>query len=277
MAMRDKLRSCRRLLQNPYAHLEEIEARDLLRLHENPYRTEQDVQEGGASLPRSLSEIEAIVTNLQRRLWRMRMLMGLESGSNPVEVLQPEYAAKLLGYKYALAPSARMIGANGKQIVVAGLFDPVNRIIRVGAEIEPHVARFTGSHEIGHAVLHPHIAGLHRDRPLSGGRESRDRIEYEADKFATYFLMPGKLVRDQFVARFLDRFRLNDESAYALFGKSASSASVFFPTRRHLSRALAEAVQFNGRYFDSMTEYFGVSVEAMAIRLEELDLVAGNS
>jgi hypothetical protein len=44
-------------------------------------------------------------------------------------------------------------------------------------------------------------------------------------------------------------------------------------TLRDLARLLASATYYNGKAVYSLTEIFGVSVEAMAIRLEELDLV----
>jgi len=43
---------------------------------------------------------------------------------------------------------------------------------------------------------------------------------------------------------------------------------------RQLSRMLASAEQFNGRHFVSLANQFKVSTGAMAIRLEELELVS---
>lgn len=271
-----QLRARRKLLQDPYAHIEQLEEAQLMRLHENPYRyAASDISAPNKQRPRSLSDIEGIVTRLQRELWMKRVELGLAADADPVEVLQPEYAARLLGYSYAREPSLGWIAQGPNQIIVAGLFDPEKRTIRVGSDIEPRVARFTGAHEVGHAVLHPYITGLHRDRPLTGAVDARDRVEYEADKFATFFLMPAKLVAEQFYARFLGQFTLNEETAYALMGASYSAARNLLPTLRHMSRALADAAQYNGRHFMSLSEYFGVSTEALAIRLEELNLVAG--
>jgi Zn-dependent peptidase ImmA (M78 family) len=263
------------LLQNPYAHFEQLEEQQLLRLHENPYRYAPENTDGvGRHAAHSVFDIEQIVIRLQRDIWAKRLELGLTIDADPVDALQPEHAARLLGYQYLRQPSLGWIAQGRDQIVVAGLFDPADRTIRVGMDIEPRVARFTGAHEIAHAVLHPHLAGLHRDRPLTGAVESRDRVEYEADKFASFFLMPAKLLSEQFHARFIEPFNLNDETAYALLGTSYSTAIRSLSTRRHLSRALAGASQYNGRHFVSLADYFLVSNEALAIRLEELDLVA---
>lgn len=275
------LRERRLLLQNPYAHIEDLEQMRLEHLHENPYlfvdrQLADDVVTSAPYNGRNISSIEKIVTELQRDLWNQRTNLGLPSEADPVELLNAKHAAQLIGYEYSLHPSLGWIARGRDQIVVAGLIDNSTRIIKVATDINQRVARFTSAHEIGHAVLHSHLQSLHRDRPLNGTNGSRDRIEYEADKFAVFFLMPKKLVIQKFMSRFIAApFKLNEESAYALLGKSHSTASELLPTKHHISRALAGAIQFNGRSFMSLTEYFCVSREAMAIRLEELGLVDG--
>lgn len=55
-------------------------------------------------------------------------------------------------------------------------------------------------HMIGYALLHRE-ARMHRDKAIDGSDQQagpRDRIEYEADKFASVFLMPEKLLRTRF-------------------------------------------------------------------------------
>lgn len=275
-----QLTARRRILQNPYAHIEDLEQPRTERLHENPHlyadrQGTDDVAHAKSRKAHDISTIEQIATKLQREIWAERVELGLPPDIHPVELLQAEYAARLLGYSYSSHPSLGWIMRGRNQIVVAGLIDNSKRTIEVATDVEPRVARFTSAHEIGHAVLHPHLAGLHRDRPLSGATESRDRIEYEADKFATFFLMPWKLVTEQFLSRFITPFELQEQTAYALLGKPYSVVRKLLPTRRHVSRALANAIQFNGRNFTSLSEYFGLTTEAMAIRLEELGLVDG--
>lgn len=273
-----RLSARRRLLQNPFAHIEQLEELRAARLLENPYFY-ADAQFTGserqARQPNAhrVSAIEQIVVNLQREIWDRRSELGLPADTRPVDVLEAKYAAQVLGYGYFLRSSLGWITGGREPTVVAGLIDASKQIIEVATDIEQRVARFTSAHEVGHAALHPQLTGLHRDRPLTGALPRRDRIEYEADKFAVFFLMPRKLITEQFLLRFIAPFEFNEPTCYALLGKPSSSARELLPTLRHISRALASATQFNGRNFVSLAGYFGVSVETMAIRIEELQLV----
>lgn len=273
-----QLTARRLLLQNPYAHVEQLEELRVARLHENPYlyadQQFTDIERQARSRnAHRVSAIEQAVTNLQREIWDRRVELGLSTDARPVDVLETNYAAQVLGYAYSYRSSLGWITHGRDPIVVAGLIDTARRIIEVATDVEPRVARFTSAHEVGHAVLHPQLTGLHRDRPLTGPLEHRDRVEYEADKFAVFFLMPRKLVTEQFLLRFIAVFKLDEQTSYALLGKPSSAARELLPTHRHISRALASATHFNGRNFVSLAEYFGVSVETMAIRLEELKLI----
>lgn len=103
---------------------------------------------------------------------------------------------------------------------------------------------------------------------------STERVEVEANKFATLFLMPERLVRATFTELFQAKeFELSDEFAFALAGCSLPDFRRKHATRRHVSRSVAGAKQFNGRHFAPLHEQFRVSRETMAIRLEELALV----
>lgn len=276
-----RISASRSLLQNPYAHMEELEELYILREHANPYRyadqhgvgDDEAHSQPQAHKPHSVSEIERRVTKLQREMWTRRVELGMESDIRPVDILQAEYAARLLDYSYSRKPSLGWMTHGRDRIVVGGLIDNSAKTIEIASDADPRTSRFTSAHEIGHAVLHPQLTGLHRDRPLSGAAKSRERVEYEADKFASFFLMPRKLVTEQFLARFIAPFHLQEETAYALLGKSWSVVQELLPSRRHRALALADARQFNGRDFPSLSDYFGVSSLAMAIRLEELELV----
>ena len=118
---------------------------------------------------------------------------------------------------------------------------------------------------------------MHRDRPLDGpGQERgvRDKIEREADKFASFFLMPENLVRNRFREFFLcDKFALNEDTIFALDPSGSMRLQDCKKTLRELARILTDADSYNGRHFNSLADQFHVSVEAMAIRLEELELL----
>ena len=164
---------------------------------------------------------------------------------------------------------------NGGEVEVAGFIDRTSKAVHVSNRFPANVRTFTAAHELAHAVLHQSGSSIHRDRPLDGAAISRDRVEFEADKFATYFLMPAKLLKSRFVAIFgTDCFALNEETAFALQGQSLFETRQKCRTKRDLARVLANADAFNGRFFVSLADQFHVSAAAMAIRLEELGLVA---
>lgn len=136
--------------------------------------------------------------------------------------------------------------------------------------------RFTAGHEIGHFILHPSVGDrtLHREFAIAGPRSSRSPIEQEADYFSACLLIPRKAVISEFEARFTKQpLVLTETVAYHL---KADAASLFSQPRGSLlfAQAVARAEQFDRQRFTSLAQYFGVSPQAMAIRLEELELVS---
>jgi Zn-dependent peptidase ImmA (M78 family) len=188
--------------------------------------------------------------------------------------LDPSIALKLLGYETSVEVGLGQYETPRGMIEVAGSIDSTSRTVRISGQYPVAVQTFTTAHELGHAVLHPASSGVHRDRPLDGSTVSRDRREMEADTFATLFLMPEKLVRSRFVDMFGPApFSVNEQTGYALFGDLFAEALPKLSTRRELSRQLSGAKHYNGRQITSLADLFHVSVAAMAIRLEELNLV----
>lgn len=324
-ATKSAVSACRRLLCNPYAHIEYLEDFELethagrglpaaplieasRRRLEDPYAYLDDsggysadvallakpgiglqsvgvanlsgnVSQklpGGPSNRHTKAGIEKLASDLHARLWREReSLFGGIPPSDPIELLDPALALHLVGYDFTIDEGLGKYRGNGGYVEVAGLIDRPSKTVRVSRRFPTNVRTFTAAHELGHAVLHAAGGGIHRDRPLDGTKFSRDPTELEADTFATFFLMPGRLVRTRFAGLFgTDFFELNDHTAFALSGASVEEIRSECPTLRHLSRMLASAERFNGRHFVSLADQFRVSNEAMAIRLEELELVA---
>lgn len=103
---------------------------------------------------------------------------------------------------------------------------------------------------------------------------NRNRIEIEADKFATFFLMPKKEIERVFEKIFkTKKFKIDQDSAFALGFESEEALKKKCKTLRELTRLLAQQTLFYSNPFMSLVERFKVSVETMAIRLEELELV----
>lgn len=280
----------RKLLQNPYAHLEHLEEYAQIaasrRKYENPWAHVEDLDElGRLRMPQranwqkkksyTVAEIEKRVRMIQVEMWQSRVdLWRGIAPSNPIDILDPTLALKLFGYDCEVAETLGQFYSDGKMVEVAGIIDGPSKQVRISRQFQHNVRSFTLAHELGHAVLHE-PAIMHRDRALDGESLSRDSHELEADKFATFFLMPRKLISSTFKCFFLtDEFALDEVTASALGSNAREVHASGSVTRRQLSRMLASAEHFNGRHFISLANQFKVSPEAMAIRLEELALVS---
>jgi hypothetical protein len=118
----------------------------------------------------------------------------------------------------------------------------------------------------------------HRDLPLEGigvGRVGRSREEREADYFAACYLIPRKILLDEFEARFgpLSDFRFSDEAAFGLQPNNYRQLLACEDDELAWESALSTAFQYHGsRHFSSLTEVFRVSQKTMAIRLREVGL-----
>lgn len=266
-------------LQNPYAFLDDSLPSQAEVVSNVPQRTtSEDSSQSIDSQKKyrySDDEIENQARNLQKRIWRDRKQIWPDAISlNPIKMLDPVIALQLIGYDCHFEETLGQFYSGGKLIEVAGTLDKCSKRVSISRGFSHNIRSFTAAHELGHALLHE-AAGLHRDRPLDGAATSRDGVEFEADKFATFFLMPRNLVKTTFERFFLtDRFLLNDETAFALGLCDLVAAQKKCKTLRQLSRLLASAEHYNGLRFNSLASQFQVSTEAMAIRLEELGLVA---
>jgi Zn-dependent peptidase ImmA (M78 family) len=278
------------VLQDPYAYSDdsgcygaEVNLGDKKSpLHQSKHSPSDSVISGPGKARTSLRrytnrKIEALAKDLHKRLWKERMsLWRGHPPTDPIDLLDTAVALSVVGYDFSLEEGLGQYRGEGGQIEVAGLIDRASKEVRVSRQFPTTVQAFTAAHELGHAVLHREVGGVHRDRPLDGAMPSRDPRELEADKFATYFLMPAKLVRPRFYDLFrTERFALTDDTAFALSNLSLDEVQRTCRMRRDLSRLLASTESYNGRYFPSLAAQFRVSVEAMAIRIEELGLLNG--
>ncbi len=328
-SLKSKISECRRLLENPYAYVERLEApedetdksrtarpapanrllitasRELL---QNPYAYLDDAGGYGAVVYQDLRntvpnhaattthdlrpssaivistpsrryadhEIEAVVKDLHIRLWKDRnLLWDGAAPTDPIDILDPEVALRLYGYAFELEEGLGSYHGPSGHSEVAGLIDRTYKTVHVSQQFSPNVRLFTAAHELGHAALHPSSGGIHRDRPIDGAALSRDPDEFQADKFATYFLMPANLVKTRFAGIFgTDCFSFTEETSFGLSGMSFVEIKAKCRTARDVSRLLASAERFQGCSFLSLAAQFRVSTEAMAIRLEELRLLA---
>ena len=211
--------------------------------------------------------IQDIVRRVQLGLWEDSDLAKDVRVEDSLEVFDPKKVLSLLGYKVAFSSKLGQHYPTSEFMDVAGVCDNQKKVVGVSSIYPEEVQRFTLAHELGHALMHQEDM-LFRDLPLDGSdqRERRDFKETQANKFAAFFLMPRKMVISEFEKRFK---RPSISLAHY-------KASMFIPkdesiSLHQVSRDLASLISKDTN--DSMAKLFRVSTEAMAIRLQTLNLV----
>jgi len=269
-----ELRAARHASENPYSHQEQLEylGRPIRRFD----GVDLEPRRAGAAQKkqRDHSDIRSLVHDLHAKIWASRRdIFPNHASMRPVDMLDPIVAFSLYGYNVETVGALGQHESSKRHLSnVAGLIDSSQRKVLLSSGFSPAVRKFTAAHELGHAALHDFV-GAHRDLPLDGSGTGGDPQEREANLFAVTFLMPQKLVTKIFEQVFgQSPFVLDDDRRFALAGSLPNDR--WAPTRvRDLSRVLASASRFNGNSFQPLMTQFGVSKEAMAIRLEELGLV----
>jgi len=241
------------LMGNPYARINEAETHD--------------------DLP--ISRFEQLARDIQIKLWKRRNEFWPNGvPTDPVDILDPSIAFRSIGYEYDIYETLDNY-SNGAKFKIAGLIDQSNKKVYISNHFSREIQRFTSAHELGHALMHQG-SGLHRDRALDGSpvKGKKEKIEVEADKFAAFFLMPKNLVINRFKQLFgTHTFTLDDATIFALDPGNMMNLMAKKNNLRSISRTLAETAHFNNQHFIPLSKQFRVSVEAMAIRLEELKLI----
>lgn len=266
-----ELRASRKASENPYMHAEELDKLSTVVARFDGIQVSQSTQR----LARRLSddEIESVARDLQVKIWERRSQLFPDSMSmDPLDMLDPAAAFRLLGYSVQVADALGQFPGLGHPIRVAGLIDKATKQVLLSSAFPQAVRNFTAAHELGHAALHE-FSGMHRDKPVDGSMGNRDPQEREADKFAAFFLMPRKLLKARFESIFgASPFELTDDTGFALFGTEERNRREL-TSLRNLTRLLSSTPRFNGRPLVPLATQFRVSYEAMAIRLEQLSFV----
>lgn len=222
------------------------------------------------------SDIEKLVRQLQNTLWLQKdAIWKNKSIKSPFDILQPSVVLnKVMGYIFQSSNSLGIYEHDGEFFEIAGLINKNDKLVQVSKRFPQETQNFTAAHELGHAILHKQTV-LHRDKPLDGSLNiPRVREEMQVDKFATFFLMPTKLVEDIFFEIFeTEKFNINEASVLAIRGNNITEFKRQCRDKRGLARLLATTEYYGGKTFNSLSKIFKVSTETMAIRLEELDLV----
>ena len=220
-------------------------------------------------------DIEKEVRRLQLEIWNCRAVRYSMGVPGIPTIFDPRNVADYCGLYFDVRDKLNTDYQGGGE--AAGLWQRDRSTILVSSRFSFEVQKFTAAHEIGHFILHPSVGDrtLHRELPINGTRYNRSSIEREADYFAACLLMPRKAVSSEFQARFNSKppLALTETVAFHL---KADAGMLFSQPRGSLAfaEAVARAEQFDRRNFYSLAKFFGVSVSAMAIRLDELGLVA---
>ena len=208
-----------------------------------------------------LAEIESNATQLWPNTQPSRLFM-----------CDPVAACRLLGLQYL--PDQRLGTYGGT--ATAGILDRRRMAVLLSSRQSFEALRFTTAHEVGHYMLHPGQI-MFRDRSLSSqGGEGRSPVEREADIFAASFLMPPKLLKAAFVARFPNqKVPLSNTGAicFSLSSREGQYLETLPAGSREFAIAIARSERFARAHFKSLAQLFSVSPSAMAIRLQDMQLV----
>jgi Zn-dependent peptidase ImmA (M78 family)/formiminotetrahydrofolate cyclodeaminase len=222
-------------------------------------------------------EIEEGIIKFQKLVWKHRSLIWSVPPSSPYEILDPKIIFKdVLCYDYVSREEFGVPDNDGNVIEIAGLIDQRNRLVVISNKFVIPTQRFTAAHELAHALFHNQEI-QHRDLPIDspGTYTVRPFTEKVADRGASYFLMPKKAITKEFVERFeTSHFTINQDNAFNLIRANISALKKECGSLREFSKKIASAQSFHNKYFDSLAKKFDVSIEAMAIRLEELNLLS---
>lgn len=215
-----------------------------------------------------------IVRNTQVALYKNS---GVDSRdfAGLIELISPENMAAFLDLSYR---EVEVIPGTNHSVEVAGMLDRTNRTILISRQFPLEQRRLTGMHEIVHWMLHKHVGRdvLHRDRPISDVPQQGtvEWYEWEATNVACQCLMPEKMVKDKFSELFGlsygEPIEFNEDVAF-YFNMDIEQLRRLGIKQRAMLLTTARAF---GRSILPLHQQFKVSATAMAIRLQELDLIA---
>jgi Zn-dependent peptidase ImmA (M78 family) len=283
----------RKIGENPYAYINEqggfndpfsvsihtdIDTKTpTLKEYANPWRVEdQQINQLELHSGRTYTnrKIEDIARSLQMRMWnRQSLLNKRQADIQPLDILDPTMAFTTLGFTVEAKNVLGYFTFEDGESEVAGIINKNESTVQYSRQMPQNTQMFTLAHELGHALLHENLV-MHRDRSVVPGM-TRSPYEMEADKFATYFLMPTVQVKKEFERRFgCLCLHFTENSAFGLSSTPFSEFRKQASSLRKFTRILADAEFFHRNYFTSMSEIFHVSTEAMAIRIEELCLAS---
>jgi Zn-dependent peptidase ImmA (M78 family)/formiminotetrahydrofolate cyclodeaminase len=225
----------------------------------------------------SREEIETGISELRILIWKHRNLIWpVNPPNDPKDLLDPKLIfTHVLGYDYVSRDEFGVYDELGNTKEIAGLIHQTNKLVVISNRFSEPVQRFTAAHELAHALFHKNATQF-RDLPEHYAKNvnSKSRVEREADWGATCILMPKKFVEQEFIKRFgAAPFVIDENTTFNLTQGSISALRGEVRNLEGMAAKIARAESYGHVRFDSLAKFFNVSVTAMAIRLEQLELV----
>jgi hypothetical protein len=186
-----------------------------------------------------------------------------QHATTPLEEIVESHLSISLGFSNLqedFQTTETILGATflqSNEIVISDELDPYEHPLREGRY------RFTLAHEIGHWVLHrPQAMATHQASLILCRSTSRpDRLEWQANQFAAYLLMPAALVK------------IGWENMYG----SSRPMVVIDELLRASKTSLHEGRGTVLPLVKDLARIFHVSSHAMQIRLEGMGLIVGQA
>lgn len=220
-------------------------------------------------IEQAAEQLRKVVAENQYRLWPGEQ-------RTDIQLLDPDGVCRAIRFNYREQQglTRQPFSLRNEKVPTAGQVDLRSETITVDADLPETIKRFTALHEVGHVVIHPDQITMHRDSPLGGNfatPKNRPLMEQEADYFAACYSMPRDLVVREFSKRFgIPPFQMTDQWAQVL--SPADPDALIMSRHGALDRELAMATA-QVRERTALAGYFKVSAKAMAIRLQELNLI----
>ena len=226
-------------------------------------------------------KISELAYDIQRQIWLDRHMLWPNGLPSEIDMLHPSTACRIYQFSYEEYPELfDNFAAGGKRNPIGGLIDRQQKKIAVSTNYEAAYTRFTGGHEVGHLILHPEDKILHRDRVVkdqaSIKQMARPKKEKEADYFSACYLMPPNLLIERF-ERIFGKGHVHFDETLSFHLNKHDPQKLMYAERGSLDREFALAtyapITKNHQKLISLADQFKVSPSAMAIRIEEFDLI----
>jgi Zn-dependent peptidase ImmA (M78 family) len=205
-------------------------------------------------------------------------------GEVPVPIPVKDIAENELGLRVQCMNIRALLESSDEEDDILGLMDFEKNRILIDQSLDPDVLphrlgryRFSIAHEIGHWRLHKKKVLENQARtnqpPIicrDSGREKMPMVEWQAENFASFLLIPRDRLLDAWGTEPPFVFNVQESGSRELRAMWMSSKADPNATRRAFARECEKRFE---QFADRLAWAFEVSKQAMAIRLEGIGLL----